>query len=493
MKKFFTMLLSLSLLVSALASCGQAAAEKVSIVTTIFPQYDFARAIAGDRADITMLLRPGAESHTYDPTPRDILKIQNCDVFIYGGGESDEWVKRVLGSVDTSNMKIISLMDCVETVEEEIVEGMQEEEEEGHSHDEGFEVSDIRDRPTFADWKGDWQSGYPYILDGTLDEVFEHKAEDDPEKTAEHYRKYYTDGYKTDYSRIVLDDKDNSITYYAAGKEVAKVKYEYRGYAVLTYDDGSKGVRYQFEAAGPTNGAPKYIQFSDHAYKPTEGLEHFHLYNGNDGFEPMLENLVNWPTFYPASMSGEEIAESMIGHDHEAEYDEHVWTSPRNAKIIVQKISDTLAGVDPAGAAVYKKNTAAYIAELDKLDKAFSGVVKGASRKTLVFGDRFPFRYFADAYGLKYFAAFPGCSTETEASVATIAFLINKVKAEKIPVVFHIELSNEKIADTICEATGAKKLRLHAAHNISRDDFQNGVTYLDIMTANVGALKEALK
>ena len=367
------------------------------------------------------------------------------------------------------------------------------QEEEGHSHDEGFEESAVRDRPTFADWKGDWQSGYPYVLDGTLDEVFEHKAEHDGEKTADYYRKYYTDGYKTDYSRLVLDDKGNTITYYAAGKEVAKVKYDYKGYVILTYDDGSKGVRYQFEAAGETNGAPKYIQFSDHCYKPTEGLEHFHLYNGNEGFEPMLENLTNWPTFYPASMSGADITASMIGHDHEAELDEHVWTSPQNAKAIVQKISDTLAGIDPANAAAYKKNAAAYLDQLDKLDKAFRDVVKGAARKTLVFGDRFPFRYFADAYGLNYYAAFPGCSTETEASAATVAFLINKVKNEKIPVVFHIELSNEQMTDTICEATGAKKLLLHAAHNISRDDFQKGVTYIDIMTANVSALKEALK
>ena len=317
MKKFFTILLSLSLLATALSLCGQAADKKISIVTTIFPQYDFARAIAGDKAEITMLLRPGAESHTYDPTPRDILKIKDCDVFIYGGGESDEWVRRVIKSVDTSKMKIVSLVDSVEAVEEEIVEGMQEEEE-GHSHEEGFEESDVRDRPTFADWKGDWQSGYPYILDGTLDEVFEHKAEHDEEKTAADYRKYYTDGYKTDYSRLVLDDKDNTITYYKEGKEAAKVKYEYKGFVILTYDDGDKGVRYQFEAVGQTGGAPKYIQFSDHCYKPTEGLEHFHLYNGNDGFGPMTENLVNWPTFYPVSMSGADIAESMIGHGHEA-------------------------------------------------------------------------------------------------------------------------------------------------------------------------------
>jgi zinc transport system substrate-binding protein len=315
MKKSFLILLFVLMIASTPFFSEQAAGadKKPNIVTTIFPQYDFTRAIAGDNAEMTMLLRPGTESHSYDPTPQDILKIQNCDIFIYGGGESDDWVDGVLESMDTSKMRIISLMDCVDTVEEEIIEGMQEEEEEEE------------------------------------------------------------------------------------------------------------------------------------------------------------------------------------GHEGEAEYDEHVWTSPLNAKKIVQRISDTLLDVDPANAGLYKANTVAYLEKLDELDAAFRNAVEGASRNTLVFGDRFPFRYFADAYGLKYFAAFPGCSTETEASAATVAFLIDKVKAENIPVVFHIELSNEKIADTICEATGAKKLLLHASHNIARDDFEKGLTYLDIMTANVESLKEALK
>jgi zinc transport system substrate-binding protein len=120
-------------------------------------------------------------------------------------------------------------------------------------------------------------------------------------------------------------------------------------------------------------------------------------------------------------------------------------------------------------------------------------LVDAAARKTIVFGDRFPFRYFADAYGLDYDAAFPGCSTETEASAATVKLLIDKVNAEKIPVVFHIELSNENISNTISEATGAKVLLLHACHNISKADFEAGKTYIDLMTANVDALKEALQ
>jgi zinc transport system substrate-binding protein len=321
MKKIISIALAVILTAVLFTGCGKTGkpesnSGKISVVATIFPPYDFTRAIVGDKAEITMLLPPAAESHSYEPTPQDIIKIQNCDVFIYNGGDSDAWVDGVLESVDTSNMKIVKFIDCVEVVEEEIVEGMEDDEEEA-------------------------------------------------EKAAD-------------------------------------------------------------------------------------------------------------------------------GGEEEPEYDEHVWTSPRNAKLITQKISSTLCEVDPANADTYKANTTAYLAKLDELDGEFKAVVASAVRKTIVFGDRFPFRYFADAYGLAYYAAFPGCSTETEASAKTVAFLIDKIKTEKIPVIFHIELSNENMVNSISEQTGAKVLLLHACHNISKSDFEAGKTYLDIMSANVDALKEAI-
>ena len=259
--------------------------------------------------ELTMLLKPGSESHSYEPSPQDIIAIQNCDVFIYVGGESDEWVDRVLDSMDTSKMKVITLMDCVDVVEEEIVEGMEEEEE---------------------------------------------------------------------------------------------------------------------EEEGPA-------------------------------------------------------------------YDEHVWTSPRNAKLIVQKIADALCEADSTHADLYRANTESYLAELDALDGTFREIVNGASRKTLIFADRFPFRYFTDAYGLEYYAAFPGCSTETEPSAATVAFLISKVKTEKIPVIFHREFSNGKMADAVAEATGAEKRLFHSIHNVSRDELAAGAAYLGIMEQNAMVLREALR
>jgi zinc transport system substrate-binding protein len=318
MKRVSILILFICVCAFAFASGNKArpANGKITVTATIFPPYDFTRAVAADRVNLSMLLPPGAESHSFEPTPRDIIGVQNSDVFIYIGGESDAWVDRILESMDTSNMQIVRLMDVVDIVEEEIVEGMQEEEEE---------------------------------------------------------------------------------------------------------------------------------------------------------------------------------AFASIGVEIEPEYDEHIWTSPLNAIRMVRAISGALCAKDAANAPFYRQNEDAYIANLTALDTAFQTVTRDAKRRTIVFGDRFPFRYFADRYGLSYFAAFPGCSTETEPSAATVAFLIDKVKAERIPVIFHIELSNERMADTIAEETGAQKRLLHAAHNISKRDFDRGATYLDLMTANVDTLREALQ
>ena len=159
---------------------------------------------------------------------------------------------------------------------------------------------------------------------------------------------------------------------------------------------------------------------------------------------------------------------------------------------IVQKLSDTLCTLDSANQDTYKANTKTYLAQLQKLDDDFRQVIDNSKRKEIIVGDRFPFRYFCEEYGLTYYAAFPGCSTDTEADASTVAFLIKKVKEDQIPVVFHIELSNEQMCDSICEATGAKSELLNAVHNVSDSDFKAGVTYVSLMEHNVEVLKEAL-
>jgi len=180
------------------------------------------------------------------------------------------------------------------------------------------------------------------------------------------------------------------------------------------------------------------------------------------------------------------------GHHHYHDYDEHIWTSPRNATGIVNSLAEVLAELDPDHADYFRANAAAYNEALMELDAAFREVVEQGVRSTVVFGDRFPFRYLMHDLGLTAHAAFPGCSAETTASPATIAALIETVRAEEIPVIFYIEFSSRLIAEVIAEDTGARLLELHSAHNVSYGDFTSGVTYLDLMWRNVEHLREAL-
>jgi zinc transport system substrate-binding protein len=442
-----------------------------------------------------MLLPPGAESHSFEPTPRDIINIRNSDVFIYVGGESDVWVDRILESVDTSRMKILSLMDTVEVVQEEIVEGM--EDEHGHEHGHGeIDPDHVKDRP-LNDFAGSWTSGAPFLRNGSLDAYVAHRAEETGQ-SPEEARTAMLAAWASDYRDIRI--AGNTVSIGGRG-----VPYAYQGYEIVESDHGVS-VWYKYQISVRTPGFPGWIMFNDHGDgneeeehgEEEEGPAHLHIKYGDDGFASLIAREDWTPMYFAAGSTAGDIVQTLTHHDHEheeeeREYDEHVWTSPQNAKLIVRAIAETLAEADRANAGLYRRNADSYIARLNELDAEFQAVVNSAGRRTIVFGDRFPFRYFVDAYRLSYFAAFPGCSTETEPSAATIAFLINKIKSENIPVVFHIELSNERMADAISAATGAKKLLFHACHNISRQDFDRGVTYLELQKDNVARLREALR
>lgn len=188
----------------------------------------------------------------------------------------------------------------------------------------------------------------------------------------------------------------------------------------------------------------------------------------------------------------EEIVPGMQAEEEEAEPDEHIWTSPVNAMAISRAIADALIEVDPQNANAYRANLEAYLAELHELDQSFEAVVQGGARREIVFGDRFPMRYFAQRYGLAYAAAFPGCGHDTEPSAATLAFLIGEVRAKGIPTVYHIEQGNVRMAEAIAGETGARAMLMHACHNISKDDFEAGATYMSLMKNNVEALKAGL-
>ncbi len=174
------------------------------------------------------------------------------------------------------------------------------------------------------------------------------------------------------------------------------------------------------------------------------------------------------------------------------ELDEHVWTSPNNAKLIVKKISDVIIDVDIDNKELYENNTINYIDEIEGIITSIKDVINNSKRNELIFGDRFPLIYFTNEFNLDYYAAFPGCSHQTEASSKTIAKLIDKVKKDKIPVVLKLELSNNNIAQTIADATNTKVLEFHSIHNVTKKDFEAGVTYIDLMQRNIKVLKEAL-
>ena len=270
---------------------------RLKVVTTLFPYYDFVRQVAGDRVNLTLVVPAGMDSHSFEPTPADMITIQEADVLICNGGEMEHWLSQVLDSIDKSHMKIVTMMDYVDAVEEEHVEGMEDAEHEHADH--------------------------------------EHADEDDD------------------------------------------------------------------------------------------------------------------------------------GHGVEIEYDEHIWTSPVNAMAIVKIINQTLDG-------------------------EFRQVAAQGKRHMIIVADKFPFRYFADEYGLSYRAAFSGCSSDTEPSARTIAYLIDKINAEQIPVVYYLELSSHSTARVIGEETGAKPMLLHSCHNVTRREFDQGITYLQLMKRNVEALRAGL-
>ena len=310
MRKFKILLAAV--LTLALTACGagvsEARADALNIVCTSFPCYDFARAVVGDAANIQLLIKPGAEVHSFEPTPADILAVAECDLFVYVGGESDVWVEDILDSFGGDAPRTMRFFDCVEALEE--AEALEEE------HDAGAEA------------------------------------------------------------------------------------------------------------------------------------------------------------------------------DHE--YDEHIWTSPSNACIMVDALAERLCEIDPDGGEVYRRNAQEYGAQIARLGAEIRELVEGAKRRELIFADRFPFLYFVREYGLEYVAAFPSCSAESEPSAKTLMALIDRIVADEIPAVYVIELSSGKTAQALAEETGVEICTLYSMQNVSEADFSAGETYVSLMERNVEAFKEGL-
>ena len=326
--------------------------DHIHVVTTIFAAYDFAVQTGGERADVSLLLKPGCEAHSFEPTPKDIISIESCDVFICAGGENDAWVDTILEAVDNPDLTVIRMTECADTLyEEEEVEGMQEERGHAEHHDHAHD----------------------------------------------------TDGSHGDDAA----DHDSDIVY---GDDTA----EYSADSAHTSDES------------------------------------------------------------------------------EAEWDEHVWMDMDNAIAICRAISVEFTSRDPEGADYYAQQLESYAAELTAIDDEIRQLVDNATCRELIFADRFPARYFTERYGLTYYAAFPGCSESTEASAATVSFLINKTRDDGIDTIFKMELSSGRLAAIVAEETGATAATFYTGHNISADDYEQGLTFADMMRRNAEVLARAL-
>lgn len=363
-KKILCFVIVLTLCLSLTACGGSNKTEKkqykLKVMTTLFPYYDFARAVIGDIDDIDLqlLVSPGQDDHSFEPTPKDVVAINQADLFIYNGGSIENWVDTVIDSLDNKSQQQMRMMD--EIGQERL---LGEEEEEGV-----FAVSN-----------------------------HDHEHEDSHSHSQ--------------------DEK-----------------------ATDDYEDS-------------------------HSHSKDETDEHSQSENTSE-------------------------QEDLFHTDEEL--DEHIWTSPANAEVLVDSICQKLSKMMPEHKTQFRKNADNYIKQIKQLDTKFKNITSKATHKEVIFADKFPIKYFAKEYGLKYYAAFAGCSGDTEPSAKTVAFLIDKVKKNDVKGIFYLELSSTAMADTICQDTGTVAYQFNSCHNITNEQFKAGVTYVQLMKENAKILEKAL-
>lgn len=351
-KRCMALLLSILMCIN-LAGCSSTEKKnekenkyKLTIMTTLFPYYDFVRAIVGEEKDVCveLLMSPGQDSHSYEPTPADVIAIDHADVFIYNGGSIENWVEEVIGSLDNPSQVQMRMMD---------------------------------------------------------------------------------------YVKVLVEDHENVEEIYGAGHQHEEEENSHQEHS--------------------------------HQEKESSHQEYSHQEEENNHQE----------------------------HSHEEE-DEHIWTSPAYAVTLVLEICDKLCEVMPEKENKFRNNAENYVNRLKNIDQQFKEIVGNAEHQEIIFADKFPLKYFANEYDLKYYAAFPGCSGDTEPSAKTVAFLIDKVKTHGVNGVFYLELSSQAMADVICDDTGVKKYQFNSCHNITQKQFDSRVTYIDLMQENVEALRSVL-
>lgn len=482
-----------------LLSLSIAYALALNVGVSILPQEQIVKKLLPS-ANVITLMPAGADPHTYEPKPAQMLELSKASVFLGIGVEVEEvWLKRL---VENTNIKVVNIDKNIKKhsySHVELDEHNDHHHKKEHKHDEHhkhhhdhekehshekhhdhhhhdhnddvyngkFDDKDVKNRE-LKDWYGDWSSIYPYALDGTLDEFFEAKAKNDDKKTKEEYKKYYLDGYKTDVESIKISKDGFEFIQNGVSK---KSKYEYKGYKILTYKSGKKGVRYLFEAT-ENNGTPKYVQFSDHNIAPTKNLGHFHIFFGNESQEKLLEEMTNWPTYYPKNMTKADILDDLIhhikGHHHDKNHhhdghhdhhhhdhsgiDVHIWTDPIIIKELAKNTADELIKIAPNNKAEIEKNLENLNNSLDKLNLKIYDLTKDLKVKGFI-SSHPSWGYFAKRYNLKEFTLeFEG----KEAKPSELAKIIHIAKDKKACVILRAPQFSDKLVNTLHNESGLK-------------------------------------
>ncbi len=437
MKKFISLILAVFIAAGLFAGCGTAAdeekkpvgtkteemadkhEEKLKIVATIFPVYDWLREIIGkdnSNAELELLIDNGVDLHSYQPTSEDILAISNADIFVYVGGHSDDWVEEVLKNAENDDMVVINLFEVLgDTLKPlALVEGMESNHHHDHDHDEHDHDHDEHDH-----------------------DHDEHDHDHD-----EHGHDH--DEHDHDHDEHGHDHNEHDHDHDEHGHD-----HDEHG-----HDHNEHG--------------------HDHDEHGHDHDEHGHDHDEHDH---------------------DHDAQSCDSHKHGHD-DEHVWLSLPRAVQAVKYITDEVIKLDPDNSSLYSDNAQAYITKLEELNEAYISTIKESRLKTVLFADRFPFFYLADDYNLNYFAAFTGCSAESEASFETVAFLAKKLDELDIHSVITIENRSHKIPETVIENTKDKDMQilvLNSLQSVTSKDIAAGITYYDVMKSNLDILAEALK
>lgn len=446
---------------------------KVSV--SIAPQEFLVEKIAGDTVSVNTLVGANDDPHSYEPKPKQLKDIEKSDIYFRVGIEfEDIWVERLANKY--KNIKFINTQEGIVFMKNS---HHHDEHHHSHSHNDDvyngkFDDKDVKDRE-LADWYGEWKSVYPYLKNGSLDEFFKAKAKADESKTQDEYKKYYEKGYKTDVEKIIID-KDG-IAFFKNNSSF-KSKYAYKGYKILTYKSGKKGVRFLFERVGD-NDTPKYVQFSDHNIAPTKDLGHFHIFFANSSQEKLLEEMENWPTYYPIKMSANDVKNDLIHHisghkhdnhhshnhhshnhhdehHHHGEFDTHIWLDPINMQIMAKNIANALSKEYPEHKALYETNLNKLLLELDELDKYNQN--KLSSLKGKPFMVYHPsWGYYAKRYGLKQIAVeIDG----KEPKAKDLEELVEEALEHKIKIIFVSPQFSSKSAEVIAKKTNAKVYKI---------------------------------